>query len=701
MVTLLVSFAIFAILYFVGYGITKLLLPNTFKEDEFWLVPWIGTIFFTSLLVIFSLIGLSVKVSAFLVILIGFISLIACNLLKINLSPNFSWKEQWFVLIIVIISSLFNLLSLLRHGILTTVSLGNLDPIHYSLVADYLKDNSIISKISENQLYPAMPVIKYITQIVERWGSYVIISFFSVILKLKAYQVYTVLTVVFNALIPPLVLVLAKRIFPLTKLQSIIILILSSFNVNSLYILYHAFFGQIIFEGVLVLLITLTIAYLSSNGLRKGVNKFDILIGGGLSSLLSIYAEGTAFIILPAVLYTIIQMFVKRNISDTLYKIVKVAIISILLNPIAVYMGLKTTLAQLGSIAGWDMPRYANPYEILGLYSIHSFPAIIYPVAIILNLMVVAVMLYGLYKIKNKLIYSSILIVYIAILGWVGFVKDYNYGYYKGLTFTMFVFIILFSIGYSELIADIKNRLMRISSIVLLLSLVMTSAIYLNLAMIKYHSVVDQSFISLSELNRDSMIKDIIYFADDDRWRQAWVVYFLQDKRLKLPPTKSGYFPGNAYPFIDENDLVLAYQDNNFIGKINYRRVLWQKESATLGELDTGYIIKDNFWQAENNGLVYRWMNQDGTIEITSAKNQEKNISLLMFSYLKPRNIEISLNNKSIGVRQINVKLNKIELPIQLKKGKNVLTLHSFEIPDKPENDSRYLSVAITNIEIK
>ncbi|MFZ3171879.1 MAG: hypothetical protein WA118_07865 [Carboxydocellales bacterium] len=695
-----VSLAIIVLLYFVGYGITKLLLPDILKEHEFWLTPWIGTIFFTSLLVIFSLMGISINISAYLIILLSFICLFACWLLKIKITPYFNWENEWFILVIVIISILFNLLSLLKHGIVTTVSFGNLDPIHYSLVADYLIDNSIFTKINDNQLYPAMPVIKHITQIVERWGSYVIISFFSVLLNLKAYQVYTILTVVFNALIPPLVLVLAKKVYPITKIQSFIILILSAFNINLLYILYHAFFGQIIFEGILILLITLTITYISSNMATKGINKFDILIGCGVSSLTSIYAEGTAFIILPVILYTIIQLIIKRSISNIFYKIFKVAILTMIINPIAVYMGLKTTLAQLGSIAGWNMNRFANPYETLGLYNVHYFPALPYPVAIILSSIVVSVGLYGLYKIKNKLIYCSMLSFYLCIIFWVGFIKNYNYGYYKALTFTLFVFIIIFSIGYSELLGKIKSNIMRISCIVLLLSLVMISAISLNLAMIKSHLVVDQSLISLSEVNGDKKVKDIIYLLEKDLWRQAWVVYFLKDKRLKLSPTQSSYFPGNAYPSIDENDLVLSYKENNFIRKVNYQRVLWQKESATLGVFDTGYIYKDNWWEPEINGLAYRWMNQDGSIEITSAKDQEKNIYLSMFSYLKPRNMEVSVNNKLMGIRQIQVNLTNIEVPIKLSKGKNIIKIHSVEKPDRPENDNRFLSLAITNIAI-
>lgn len=67
-----------SILFFLGYGLTLLFIPNKLKSHAFWLTPWFSIFFLIFFLVIFGLLGFSVKqISPVLIISLLILNLIA------------------------------------------------------------------------------------------------------------------------------------------------------------------------------------------------------------------------------------------------------------------------------------------------------------------------------------------------------------------------------------------------------------------------------------------------------------------------------------------------------------------------------------------------------------------------------------------------------------------------------------------------
>ena len=101
------SFLTIFTLFFLGYGLTLLIIPSKFKSHAFWLSPWFSIFFLILFLVIFSLFGFSVKqISPVLIIFLLILNLIA--FFKKKLRYEIQPLREVIIIAFVIISILFN-----------------------------------------------------------------------------------------------------------------------------------------------------------------------------------------------------------------------------------------------------------------------------------------------------------------------------------------------------------------------------------------------------------------------------------------------------------------------------------------------------------------------------------------------------------------------------------------------------------------
>ena len=228
------------ILFFLGYGLTLLSIPNKLKPYAFWLSPWFAMFFLIFFLVIFSLFAFSVKqISPFLIVFLSLLTISAFFKKKFRYKIRF--KEDIVIAIFIIISIIFNTSPLIRREkILTTLSLGNNDVIIYASGPDYLVTHSIAeSYLSESK--PLKPTeYGFMGMLKEnfRLGSPIIVSFFLNLFHLKGYQyIYLFETILFGLAIP-LTFLLFKFLYKDSIYGLLLCLFLFSFNVNLLYILY-------------------------------------------------------------------------------------------------------------------------------------------------------------------------------------------------------------------------------------------------------------------------------------------------------------------------------------------------------------------------------------------------------------------------------------------------------------------------------
>src|SRR3989339_212361 len=302
------------ILFFLGYGITLFLIPNKLKSFAFWLSPWFTIFFLILFLVIFGFLGFSVKqISPIIIIFLLILNVFIFFKKKLRFELNF--LQEMLIGAIIIVSIFFNCSPLItKVKSLTTISFGNNDVVIYAAVPDYLINHSIAEnffakKDTSKRLDPVSQMISSNY----RWSP-IIVSFFLNIFKLQGYQFIYLFEVLLFALAIPLVYSLLKILYKDSIRCLILGLFLFTFNVNLLYILYHDFFGQVIFWGIEIFLLIFLFSYLSEKEIKnKDFLKYDFIIGLTLTVLFYSYHESAIFIIAPLFLFFTFRLFLKTD----------------------------------------------------------------------------------------------------------------------------------------------------------------------------------------------------------------------------------------------------------------------------------------------------------------------------------------------------------------------------------------------------
>ncbi|PIY71647.1 hypothetical protein COY87_05050, partial [Candidatus Roizmanbacteria bacterium CG_4_10_14_0_8_um_filter_33_9] len=416
------------ILFILGFGLTQLIIPRQLKKYSLWLTPWVTIIFSIFFLVIISLFGLSVK-QAIWPLILCFLSTDIYALFNIRkIYFKIDIKKNFFIACIVLLSLTLNLSPLIRRDrILTTISLGNNDIIAYTTVGDYLKNHSIsesfktkVDTTTDNLLHDGY-----------RWGTPIINSFFLSLLNLEGYQyTYAAQTVLF-ALFIPLVFILFEILFTQSLIGTLIITILTGFNVNLLYMLYHDFFGQVLFWGLELVLFILFYSYLHSDLIKKNkLNIYDYLLGITVTVLFFSYHEPAFFMFAPIGLFIILKfIFDKKKSLSYIQAIIRIGLISLISGSVSIINAVifdfkQAFMSNPNQPIGWQLFRnkipFANPFEAMGFYSIHNFEPMPTLIAVILSVFVILVILKGVLNSKYRLLTICNLTVFFFFLYWTG-----------------------------------------------------------------------------------------------------------------------------------------------------------------------------------------------------------------------------------------------------------------------------------------
>jgi len=505
-------------LYFIGYGFTAVFIPKRIREDSFFLIPWIGLILITTIGIILSMLQVPVAQSKYIILAFATLMLIY-SFLKKKTIVRFS-KDTVLLSLSAIICLLFNLYPLLfKIGYPTTISLSNLDPLFYVNLGEYLINHSVL--ISP-EILPTQSHLKAIGELLYnyRWGSPLILGFFSSLFDIRSYRIYSILISLFFSLSVPLVYLLAKLLINRSS-KLLIFLIFLTYGMNSviLYMLYNVFFAQFIFIGIFILAVILLYLYLADSNIKNlRFNSYDLLIGLCISSLTSIYPEGLIFVILPVAAFMLLKLSSKEKFT-VFISLLKIAALSLILNPYtmgtALYGDFKLFFSSTkASFIGWEKVPYASPLEMTGFYNLFYYRNLSRSLSMLISIPVIGICIYGLLKIKNKLLIISYLSIFglFYIVYWLIFSNYYLH--LKLVTYLLFIFIALFSIGLFYLFRTLKNKFLLLFIIAIFTLLSIRSA-YRTVYQMYYHPrVVDKKLISLEQLNNDKKIKSAFFTAD-------------------------------------------------------------------------------------------------------------------------------------------------------------------------------------------
>ena len=578
------------ILYFVGYGFTSIFLPEKLRKDAFFIIPWLGVVLITFLSVALTMARIPISQGKYIIFGISFILLIYALVSKKALRI---FNKEVILLSFFCISALVMLLiPLLKVGYPTTISLGNLDPISYVNVGEFLIDNSVVSGkeiVSQSDKYASVGDLLYYSY---RWGSPLILGFFSDVLTVKTYQIYTILINIFYALTFPLVYLLSKLFFT-KKSNLLMLLIFLTFTLNSilLYLLNNAFFAQFIYSGIYLLVFILLYSYISSQEFNKPVfNFYDLLLALSITVSASIYPDGLLYLVGPFGIFLLFELFSKEKYKY-LTSFGKIGLLSVLINPLVIGSALKWNysvfiLSSTAKFIGWEKIRNATPLEMTGLYNLFYYRNIPLIFDFLISIPVIWILYSGYKTVKYKKLILSFFIFLLIPYIYFRFTPNY-YAHLKSVSYLLFFFVIIFSLGLIFILNKIKNKFI-VYALVVFIGLFSVRSSYRTMYQIFWHPrVVDKALSSLEELNNNEKIKKPFYTADIylgeyDLWARLWQGYFLMDKDIL---TKADLKFNKEK---DKSKLVLASKEHLVFGdkKIIYRSVIWENKYYILGEIN-------------------------------------------------------------------------------------------------------------------
>lgn len=159
-------------------------------------------------------------------------------------------------------------------------------------------------------------------------------------------------------------------------------------------------------------------------------------------------------------------------------------------------------------------------------------------------------------------------------------------------------------------------------------------------------------------------------------------------------------------PAFPEN-VKISDSTNSISGKTSLRI------NITPGPKPEGVVgkgfIGEGWYDLESwKGILTRLMFGNATLPIYSPKEKQSMLSFKVVSFVKSRTLEVYLNEELVLEQKIpGKKLTKIEVPITLKQGKNIVRFYTSEncqrpidIPELKSNDTRCLSLAFQDVRL-
>jgi len=583
-----------ALLFFTGLGLSILLIPEKLYKYFLWFCPWFGVLLITLLSVAISLARIPMTSGKYIIIIAAIILLFFSLIFKKKIII-FS-KENFILGLLtglIILINIFPLLYKVRFP--TSISFGNLDIITYSNVSDFLINHSIVEAKEIIYFKPAMWSVTDFILFSYRWGSPLLLSFFSSFFNVRTYQVFYILLILFFGLSFPLVYILTQILYQSKKyLLMTLTFITYGLNVTILYMLYHVFFGQFIFLGLYVLITVFFYSYISEKKTNSIIpNLYEISMALIIAAVSTIYPEGFLFILAPLSTFVFFNMFFNKKRFYYLLSLLKSLIVACIISPITIGTCIRENIRMFFSTIGvtsigWENIRNASPIEIIGLYNLNYSRILPLILLIISGLFVSLVWIIGLIKIKNRLLIIINLLMATSFFIMYRYISPNFFTYHRAVTYTIFFFTILFSVGIATIFSLFKNKFIKLIIICIFLALVIRST-YRTLNLFYIHcQIIDRPLASLEELNSNKQIKEPfftadVYLGEYNMWRRLWQEYFLKDKSI----VSLQNYNSIEINKLKKVNLVLA--EKSFMEregkKIEFSKIAWENPYYILGEV--------------------------------------------------------------------------------------------------------------------
>ena len=734
------SFGFFFLSYFLGIGLTRLLLSEESREVEHFLAPWVGLIFTGVILAYTALLGWGIR-SVFWIPLLLAALLLGLAMRRYPASSIWIFRGRkalipaWFLAFVVLFGAPPAISSAVKGGIF--ISIGNNDPFSYVMATQrflvgkvpyYIKTFDPASSVAyyntpwmrakrrpppPRELRPPTSTNNSITQIADnpRWLPLEILGFLSRVLNQEPEEIFALLNLWLLALFFPTIFLLSRKALKMEISSAWPGLLLCALSPHILFITLHGFLPQVMGTGFYIAFLSQLPDAFEENA-AGGWRKMMILYLMGIG-VLSSYFEILPYLVFSLGFYGFLSLITKR-ISPSRFVVAMLFFIltSIVLCPYQISR-LQFLTAHLNGVrTGWQVSTrlyfLALPLGIFKFYAhmLQPIPVLEWvfsPFLLILGIL-------GFSRLRTKTFFVSIFTPFVLAAA-VTFLQDYNYAYFKNLSYNYFILPLIVGAGISSLRPRLYKFGLILFLLVPLIGSVRNDAELMKKAT-RYSYCLLQELSELKKVNADPRI-DNIYMESLGISDLLWSAYYLKDKKLGMREYTGllddrpgvGTLMEERFPYIFERkcsrvfDPTAARQPfQTLLETPHYRlskmsppnRQRWVEFQPVIGT-----------WDIENNGTEeWLWMGRSEKMTVESGGDHpQARLQLDLFS-LQDQNMSVILDGKVLGNLELKRGVRSSSLvPFPLKRGKHALILMADrEPPPFQPNDPRVLSVQIFKI---
>jgi hypothetical protein len=586
-----------ALLFYTGLGLTRLLSFPEIRGQEILLAPLVGM----SLIVPVGYWCASAGRPAAFTLVLTLILSTVLNVLSLGRHEGLPIRPHLPLLVASALTFALAVVPLARLGHLGPIG-SNGDQVLYSNVTAYLEHGGLPTPAA----IPSRPAVVQLSFV--NWGLPLGFNYLHALVDeitgLKAHESFSLVTAVLLSLNVLGLSFLARSVFGLGPTGTLLTALLTAASPTFLWVHYNDFGMHVTSLGLVP--VALGVAALS---LQEGSARAWLLSALLLSAAFTSYPFATAPIALaPLTLYALLLHLVKRApLATTLKRVAGIGALAILLNVPGILHVVKLLLPMFRFILVkefGDISEHVSWWQMYGVvhhavspapFPFGSLPAL----SALLGLIALGITVYGFRQMvgHRRLLFLALALAYVPFYVWLRFVLDYPYGAFKALTSSTFAAILGLAFGAERLLDRGHGGTAASRALVgtFLVLLVLTNVSFAA-RMTQTVRVIDLSPLA-DVLGAGALARggETIHVRDDRDTDLLWVTYFLKDHDLFLAHY-SPYYMVRDWPFYRnaiDTDLVLvrkpASLDEPWASEVvheNSRYRLIRKDRGVLAHLD-------------------------------------------------------------------------------------------------------------------
>ncbi len=708
--------------YLLGWGTTRLLLPERLRHWTVAFSPWIGIVQTSMLLTPFGVLGIGIEAVYWVPLSVGAL-VFAIAWSRVGICDRSTVRQAISAVGSVLVVVILLLGPAIRRADgLNTFSLGNRDPFTYVLASGWIKAQGIFLEPPGVDWHATAYYNLFLSlDYNPRWASVLYLSFLSSVFELDPVRLFSLLLFLAFALQFPLVWVLGREILGLAGWGLTLGFLLAVLNPNPIYTAFHGFLPQAVGTGFFIGFLLVLPFYLEAKRFEWREGLLLLLFGTGI---LTSYLELVPFAVLIFAAYTVWTGTRQGAWPQRLGRFVVVVGVVAVVNSFQTIRMFRYLLWHVMAVSpegdfrgGWPMP---GSYATLGGLLHFQTPALWLMLVLALGTLAV----WGIAADQPRRAFVLLIAVPFVVAGVVAFQADYSFAFFKDVTYVYYWLPLVIGQGVAAAAPWDRSRTIR-SGRVRLLGRVLVLAVVIAVgkeavttndlreAFASRAFGVPLELAGLDAANRDPRINDI-FITGLDPWESHWAIYYLRDKRIGM--TGKDIYVNNKRGFSDDGEWrFLLYREafQPLIG-LGERRVLttvFRGGPFALGELaPTGVtglgslMLGKGFHGVERDGRQeWVWVEREAEMLIEWPGRLRAASLVIELAGVQEESLHVSLNGNPVATIQVEAGVRgRHEIPLPLVVGRNHIGLASGRRRFASwEDDPRSMNLAVFSLGLK